>query len=98
MPEDAEAQTFVTQKQPLTIKALGRVWQALFRQSQRTQFGSVVQMLGDLELGKIETIAQLRSRLEDDRNLNWKHPNHKFTHPMEEKDTTASPLSCKRMN
>jgi protein phosphatase len=52
------------QEPPLTIQALGRVWQALFRQSQRTQFGSVVQMLGDLELGKIETIAQLRSRLE----------------------------------
>ncbi|QIR39100.1 serine/threonine phosphatase [Tolypothrix sp. PCC 7910] len=52
-------------EQPLTIKALGRVWQALFRQSQRTQFGSVVQMLGDLEIGKIETIAQLRSRLEE---------------------------------
>ncbi|MFK0733121.1 MAG: serine/threonine phosphatase [Gloeotrichia echinulata GP01] len=47
----------------LTIKALGRIWQALFRQSQRTQFGSVVQLLGDLELGKIETIAELRSRL-----------------------------------
>ncbi|MBD6615805.1 serine/threonine phosphatase [Komarekiella sp. 'clone 1'] len=59
-PEDTEAQ----QEPPLTIQALGRVWQALFRQSQRTQFGSVVQMLGDLELGNIKTIAQLRSRLE----------------------------------
>ncbi|NEU72937.1 serine/threonine phosphatase [Hassallia byssoidea VB512170] len=54
---DAEAQ-------PLTIEALGRVWQALFRQSQRTQSGSVIQLLGEIELGKIETIAQLRSRLE----------------------------------
>lgn len=50
--------------QPLTIEALGRVWQALFRQSQRTQSGSVIQLLGEIELGKIETIAQLRSRLE----------------------------------
>ncbi|MEA5626222.1 serine/threonine phosphatase [Nostoc sp. UHCC 0251] len=64
-PEDAEAQTSSIPEEPLTIKALGRVWQALFRQSQRTQFGSVVQMLGDLEVGKIETIAQLRSRLEE---------------------------------
>jgi protein phosphatase len=62
---DLKEQTSVQQEQPLTIQALGRVWQALFRQSQRTQFGSIVQMLGDLELGKIETIAQLRSRLEE---------------------------------
>lgn len=51
--------------QPLTIKALGQVWQTLFRQSQRTQFGSVVQMLDDLEFGKLETLAELRSRLEE---------------------------------
>ncbi|MBD0261311.1 MAG: serine/threonine phosphatase [Tolypothrix sp. Co-bin9] len=57
LPEDAQAQ-------PLTIEALGRVWQALFRQSQRTQSGSVIQLLGEIELGNIETIAQLRSRLE----------------------------------
>ncbi|MBN3905800.1 MAG: serine/threonine phosphatase [Nostoc sp. NMS1] len=64
-PEDDEAQTFAIPEEPLTIQALGRVWQALFRQSQRTQFGSVVQMLGDLDVGKIHTIAQLRSRLEE---------------------------------
>ncbi|WP_448265153.1 serine/threonine phosphatase [Nostoc sp. DSM 114159] len=63
--EDAPRQTSAIPEEPLTIQALGRVWQALFRQSQRTQFGSVVQMLGDLEVGKIQTIAQLRSRLEE---------------------------------
>ncbi|MEJ6481780.1 serine/threonine phosphatase [Nostoc punctiforme UO1] len=63
--EDAEAQISAIPEEPLTIQALGRVWQALFRQSQRTQFGSVVQMLGDLDVGKIHTIAQLRSRLEE---------------------------------
>ncbi|MEH1901721.1 MAG: serine/threonine phosphatase [Nostoc sp.] len=63
--EDAQAQTSAILEQPLTIQALGRVWQALFKQSQRTQFGSVVQMLGDLDAGKIQTIAQLRSRLEE---------------------------------
>ncbi|MGI8499809.1 MAG: serine/threonine phosphatase [Hassallia sp.] len=57
LPENAEAQ-------PLRIEALGRIWQALFRQSQRTQSGSVIQLLGEIELGKIETISQLRSRLE----------------------------------
>ncbi|MBC1219615.1 serine/threonine phosphatase [Nostoc sp. UCD121] len=65
LPEDVEAQTSAIPEEPLTIQALGRVWQALFRQSQRTQFGSVVQMLGDLDVGKIHTIAQLRSRLEE---------------------------------
>ncbi|MEH2363041.1 serine/threonine phosphatase [Nostoc sp.] len=65
LSEDAQAQTSAILEQPLTIQALGRVWQALFKQSQRTQFGSVVQMLGDLDVGKIQTIAQLRSRLEE---------------------------------
>ncbi|MGJ5633021.1 serine/threonine phosphatase [Nostoc sp. CALU 1950] len=64
-PEDVQAQTSDIPEKPLTIQALGRVWQSLFRQSQRTQFGSVVQMLGDLDVGKIQTIAQLRSRLEE---------------------------------
>ncbi len=49
--------------QPLTIKSLGRVWQAMLRQSERTQFGSIVQLMGDLEMDKIETIAALQSRL-----------------------------------
>jgi protein phosphatase len=65
LSENAEAQPSPIPEEPLTIQALGRVWQALFRQSQRTQFGSVVQMLGDLDVGKIHTIAQLRSRLEE---------------------------------
>ncbi|MEA5616565.1 serine/threonine phosphatase [Cronbergia sp. UHCC 0137] len=50
---------------PLTVKVLGQVWQNLFRQSQRTQFGPILQMLQDLEMGTIETLAQLRSRLEE---------------------------------
>jgi protein phosphatase len=60
----AEDETLALTMQPLTVKALGNVWQELFRQSQRTQFGSVLQILEDLELEKIQTIAQLRSRLE----------------------------------
>jgi protein phosphatase len=49
--------------QILTVQALGRIWQGLFRYSQRTQFGSLVQLLGDLEIGKIQTTSELRSRL-----------------------------------
>ncbi len=63
-PQEVDAQTSATQEQPFTIKALGRIWQALFRQSQRTQFGSVVQLLGEVEVGKIQTMTQLQSRLQ----------------------------------
>ena len=54
LADDEEADTFALQEQPLTLKALGQIWQMLFRQSQRTQFGSVMQILEDLELGKIQ--------------------------------------------
>ena len=47
-----------------TIKALGKVWQALFRESQRTQFGSLLELLGNLESGEIATSEELRSRLQ----------------------------------
>ncbi|MEA5579955.1 serine/threonine phosphatase [Nodularia harveyana UHCC-0300] len=52
-------------EQPVTIQALGQVWQELFRQSQRTQFGSIMKVLADLEAGKVETILQLRSLLKE---------------------------------
>lgn len=48
----------------LTIKALGKIWQALFSQSQRTQFGQLLELLGNLESGKIATTEELRSRLQ----------------------------------
>lgn len=51
--------------QALTLKSLGQMWQTLFRESQRTQFGSVVQMLEDIESGDIQTLTQLLSRLEE---------------------------------
>ncbi|MFN6571518.1 serine/threonine phosphatase [Dendronalium sp. ChiSLP03b] len=65
LSDDEEADTFALQGQPFTIQALGRIWQTLFRQSQRTQFGSIVQILEDLQVGRIQKIAQLRSRLEE---------------------------------
>ncbi|MFM2063076.1 MAG: hypothetical protein RLZZ507_2746 [Cyanobacteriota bacterium] len=51
--------------EPLNIKALGRLWHSLCVQSQRTHIASVVQMLEDLEVGKISTLTELRSRLEE---------------------------------
>jgi len=47
-----------------TIKDLGKVWQALFRESQRTQFGSLLELMGNLESGEIQTSEELRSHLE----------------------------------
>ncbi len=61
---NAENPTSVTSFEPLTIKALGHIWQKLFRESQRTQFGSLLQLLGDLEIGKIQTLSQLQSCLQ----------------------------------
>jgi protein phosphatase len=61
--ETVEADLRISE-QALSIKSLGEVWQGLFRQSQRTQFGAIMHILGDLELGKIATVDQLRSRLE----------------------------------
>ena len=88
---DLIEQTSAQQEKPLTIQALGRVWQALFRQSQRTQFGSIVQMLGDLELGKIETIAQLRSRLQE-MSTEIVSPTVKTSLPTQEQYNTAPTL------
>jgi protein phosphatase len=48
----------------LNIQALALVWQKLFRESQRTQFGSLLQLLTDLEAGKINNLLQLQSNLQ----------------------------------
>jgi protein phosphatase len=74
--------------QPSSMQALGQVWQALFRESQRTQFGSIIQILGDLEQGKIQTIAQLRSRLQAVATELEATTNPDFQ-PMEEQQTNA---------
>ncbi|MEA5567118.1 serine/threonine phosphatase [Anabaena sp. UHCC 0399] len=63
--QEEEEEPLGLSAEPLTLKALGRVWQALFRSSQRTQFGLLIQVLDDLEQGTIQTIAQLRSRLQE---------------------------------
>ena len=47
-----------------TVKALGKVWHALFRESQRTQFGLLLELLGNLDSGEIATSEELRSRLQ----------------------------------
>lgn len=49
---------------PLTLQDLGRVWKRLFQESQRTQFGPLIQLLAELQAGNIQTTDDLRSRLE----------------------------------
>ncbi|MUG97034.1 serine/threonine phosphatase [Scytonema sp. UIC 10036] len=61
--QDETASTDGVKAQPFSVQTLGRMWQALFRESQRTQFGSILHLLGDLELGKVESLEQLQSRL-----------------------------------
>ncbi|MFQ4146280.1 serine/threonine phosphatase [Chlorogloeopsis sp. ULAP02] len=57
-------QSITTSTEDLTLQALGNVWQQLFKESQRTQFGSLLQLLGDLEVGNIQTLLELQSRLQ----------------------------------
>jgi protein phosphatase len=47
-----------------SMRDLGRLWQFLFAQSQRTQFGTVFSLLTDLETGKLTTIAELQNQIE----------------------------------
>lgn len=53
---DSEAKTY-------TLQDLGQVWQWLFHESQRTKFGSLVELMTDLQAGNIQTTDNLRSRL-----------------------------------
>ncbi|GAA6616308.1 serine/threonine phosphatase [Scytonema sp. NUACC26] len=62
--EDKTTSTDEVKAQPFSVQTLGRMWQALFRESQRTQFGSILHLLGDLELEKVQSLEQLQSRLE----------------------------------
>jgi protein phosphatase len=48
----------------LTLQDLGAMWQSLFDQSQRTQFPSLAQLLGEMRTGEVVKIEQLRSRLQ----------------------------------
>ena len=50
---------------PVTLQDLGQLWQTLFAQSQRTQIGAIYVLLADLEAGKLDTVAALRSRIEE---------------------------------
>lgn len=50
-------------EKPCTLQDLGQVWQWLFHESQRTKFGSLVELMTDLQAGSIQTIDEVRSRL-----------------------------------
>jgi protein phosphatase len=48
----------------LQLIDLGQLWQVIFNQSDRTQFGALLELLQQLYRGEIQTIEELRSRLE----------------------------------
>ena len=51
--------------QEFKLKDLALVWQLLFNQSQRTQYGPLIQLLDELNREKIASVEQLRSRLQE---------------------------------
>ncbi len=62
---DIRKQTGVSSPEDVpTVKALGEVWHELFRKSQRTQFGLLLELLENLDRGEIATSEELRSRLQ----------------------------------
>jgi protein phosphatase len=50
--------------QPATLSQLGQLWQKLFQQAQRTHNAELSHLCTDLEAGTIDSVAQLRSRIE----------------------------------
>ncbi|MFS8118437.1 MAG: serine/threonine phosphatase, partial [Microcoleus sp.] len=48
----------------LQLVDLGQLWQRIFNQSDRTQFGALLELLQQMYRGEINTIEELRSRLE----------------------------------
>jgi protein phosphatase len=52
-------------EQPPTLRDLGQVWQLLFQRSQRTQRGDLARLYSDLEAGIVDSLEQLRSRIEE---------------------------------
>ncbi|PAX56968.1 serine/threonine phosphatase [Brunnivagina elsteri] len=61
--ENGRSSQIEAKTQPVTIKSLGKVWHSLFSQSQRTQFGALMQLLEDLESGNIQTVEQIQLHL-----------------------------------
>ncbi|MBM0741029.1 serine/threonine phosphatase [Phormidium sp. CLA17] len=68
---DVEDDTLLLQRlypnppgQILTLHHLGKHWQAMFAESQRTQLEPVSQFLADVEDGTLKTVNAVRSRIE----------------------------------
>jgi protein phosphatase len=55
---------FESENSTLTLQDLGQVWRRLFQESGHTKFGALVELLSDLQAASIQTIDDLRSRLE----------------------------------
>ena len=47
----------------VNLQELGKVWQHLFGESQRTKVGAMVELLAQMQAGEIQTVAKLQSLL-----------------------------------
>jgi len=76
----------------LTLQDLGQLWQTLFAQSQRTQIGAIYVLLADVEAGKLATVADLRSRIEEiAHELQANQPETQMTSEFESFESTNRP-------
>jgi len=48
----------------VNLQELGKVWQHLFGESQRTKVGAMVELLAQMQAGEIQTVAKLQSLLD----------------------------------
>lgn len=64
----------------VTLQELGNVWSRLFQESQRTQFGALVALLGEMQSGDVQTAEALQSRLDA---IASERQNNSFTSTME---------------
>ncbi len=48
----------------LSLKDLGCFWQTLFAKSQRTQLGSIISLVADVESGRLTTTSDIKARIE----------------------------------
>lgn len=52
----------------VNLQELGKVWQHLFGESQRTKVGAMVELLAQMQAGEIQTVAKLQSLLAEIAN------------------------------
>ncbi|PPS45555.1 serine/threonine phosphatase [Chroococcidiopsis sp. TS-821] len=57
-------QRLYAEETEVSLQAIGQLWNELFQASQQTQLSAIVQLLDELQSGKVQAIEALQSRLE----------------------------------